>query len=130
MDTTEFSNIIIVIVEDNTDTLSSLTRFLHGQGAVVFGAANASDGLQAVREYHPNVILSDINLPYRDGFELLTDIRALGIENGGATPIVAMTAISGLADPNRMVAAGFQGQLKKPFRPDQLVDEINLVLRD
>jgi signal transduction histidine kinase len=35
----------------------------------------------------------------------------------------------GLADPNRMIAAGFQGQLKKPFRPDQLIDEIKLVLR-
>ena len=130
MDTSEFSNIIIVIVEDNTDTLSSLTRFLHRQGAVVVGAANASDGLQAVKEYHPNVVLSDINLPYRDGFELLSDIRALGIENGGATPIIAMTAISVLADPNRMTAAGFQGQLKKPFLPDQLVDEIKLVLQD
>jgi DNA-binding response OmpR family regulator len=130
LDTSEFSNIIIVIVEDNTDTLSSLTRFLHRQGAVVFGAANASDGLQAIKEYHPNVVLSDINLPYRDGFELLSDIRALGTENGGATRIIAMTAISGLADPNRMIAAGFQGQLKKPFRPDQLIDEIKLVLRD
>ena len=129
MYTLEFSNIIIVIVEDNTDTLSSLTRFLNLNGAVVFGAADASDGLQAVKEYHPNVVLSDINLPDRDGFELLSDIRALGIENGGATPIVAMTAISGLADPNRMIAAGFQGQLEKPFRPDQLVDEIKLALR-
>jgi signal transduction histidine kinase len=35
----------------------------------------------------------------------------------------------GLADPNRMIAAGFQGQLKKPFRPDQLIDEIKLVLK-
>jgi hypothetical protein len=39
-----------------------------------------------------------------------------------------MTAISGLADPNHMIAAGFQGQLKKPFRPEQLVEEIKLVL--
>jgi DNA-binding response OmpR family regulator len=130
LDTSEFSNIIILVVEDNTDTLSSLTQFLHRQGAVVLGAANASDGLQAVKEYHPNVVLSDINLPYRDGFELLSDIRALGTQNGGATPIIAMTAISGLADPNRMISAGFQGQLKKPFRPEQLIDEIKLVLRD
>jgi DNA-binding response OmpR family regulator len=128
--TLEFSNLVIVIVEDNEDTRFALTRFLHLKGAVVFGAANAPDGLQAVKEYHPNVVLSDINLPSRDGFELLSDIRALEIENGGATPIIAMTAISGLADPMRMITAGFQGQLKKPFRPDQLVDEIKLVLQD
>jgi CheY-like chemotaxis protein len=125
-----FSNITIVIVEDNADTRSSLTRFLHRQGAAVFGAANASEGLQAVKEYHPNVVLSDINLGCRDGFELLGDIRALGTEHGGATPIIAMTAISGLADPNHMIEAGFQGQLKKPFRPEQLIEEIKLVLRD
>jgi CheY-like chemotaxis protein len=128
--TSGFSNITIVIVEDNADTRSSLTRFLHGQGAAVLGAANASDGLQAVKEYHPNVVLSDINLPCRDGFELLGDIRALGTEHGGATPIIAMTAISGLADPNHIIAAGFQGQLKKPFRPEQLIEEIKLALRD
>jgi CheY-like chemotaxis protein len=128
--TSGFSNITIVIVEDDADTRSSLTRFLHRQGAAVFTAANASEGLQAVKEYHPNIVLSDINLPSRDGFELLGDIRALGTEHGGATPIIAMTAISGLADPNHMIAAGFQGQLKKPFRPEQLIEEIKLVLRD
>jgi DNA-binding response OmpR family regulator len=128
--TLEFSNLVIVIVEDNADTRFALTQFLHLKGAVVFGAGNASDGLQAVKENHPNVVLSDINLPSRDGFGLLSDIRALEIEDGGATPIIAMSAISGLADPIRMIAAGFQGQLKKPFRPDQLVDEIKLVLQD
>ena len=128
--TSGFSNITVVIVEDDADTRSSLTRFLHRQGAVVFGAANASDGLQAVKQYHPNVVLSDINLPCRDGFELLGDIRALGTEHGGATPVIAMTAISGLADPNHMIAAGFQGQLKKPFRPEQLIEEIKLVLSE
>jgi hypothetical protein len=41
-----------------------------------------------------------------------------------------MTAIPGLTDPNHMIAAGFQGQLKKPFLPEQLIEEIKLVLRD
>ena len=111
--TSGFSNITIVIVEDDADTRSSLTRFLHRQGAVVFGAANASDGLHAVKEYHSSVVLSDINLPCRDGFELLGDIRALGTEHGGATPIIAMTAISELADPNRMIAARLSGAAEK-----------------
>jgi CheY-like chemotaxis protein len=128
--TSDFSNVSIVIVEDDADTRSSLTRFLNRQGALVLATANASDGLQAVKEYHPNVVLSDINLPCPDGFELLGDIRALGTEHGGGTPIIAMTAISGLADPNHMIAAGFQGQLKKPFRPEQLIEEIKLILRD
>lgn len=128
MHTPGFSNITIVIVEDDADTRSSITRFLNRQGAAVFGAANAPDGLQAVKDYHPNIVLSDINLGRRDGFELLGDIRALGTGHGGETPIIAMTARSGLVDPNDMIAAGFQGQLKKPFLPEQLIEEIKSVL--
>jgi DNA-binding response OmpR family regulator len=128
--TSGFSNITIVIVEDDADPRSSLTRFLHRQGAAVFTAANASEGLQAVKAYRPNLVLSDFNLPSRDGFELLGVIRALGTEHGGATPIIAMTAIPGLTNPNHMIAAGFQGQLKKPFLPEQLIEEIKLVLGD
>ena len=43
----------------------------------------------------PDIVLSDIRLPKRDGFELLQDIRALGAENGGNVPVIAMTAFGG-----------------------------------
>lgn len=129
MNTTEFINLTVVIVEDDADTRSSLKRFLHRQGAIVVTSANAFDGLEAVREYHPNLVLSDINLPGRDGFELLRDIRFLGTEEGGKTPIVAITATS-IVDPSHMIVAGFQAQLKKLFTPAQLIEVIELVLKD
>jgi CheY-like chemotaxis protein len=61
------------------------------------------------------LFLSDIKLPNRDGFELLRDIRALGPENGGSVPVIAVTAFGRVVDRNRTIAAGFGAHLEKPF---------------
>jgi CheY-like chemotaxis protein len=68
-----------------------------------------------------------IRLPKRDGFELMRDIRALGAENGGNVPVIAMTAYGAARD--RTIAAGFQAHLDKPFDPDQLLEVIKSILR-
>jgi CheY-like chemotaxis protein len=77
------SGITIVVVEDYPDVLFGIAHFLTRYGAKVFPCRDAFEGLQAVREHRPDIVLSDINLPSRDGFELLREIRALGAENGG-----------------------------------------------
>jgi CheY-like chemotaxis protein len=72
--------------------------------------------------------LSDIWLPSRSGFELLKDIRGLDSENRNA-PVIAMTALGGIVEREKAIAAGFQGLLKKPFGPDQLLGLLLSVLR-
>ena len=120
----------ILIVEDHTEARFYLTQFLNQQGAKVIASADAFDGLQAVREHHPDVILSDISMPNRDGFEFLREIRELGTENGGDVPVIAMTALGQIANRNRTMAAGFQAHLDKPFRPNQLLEAVRSVLDD
>jgi CheY-like chemotaxis protein len=124
------SNVTIVIVEDDPDTRFSLTQFLHHQGANVVASADAFDGLVAVKEHRPKLVFSDISLPHRDGFTLLGDIRALGTDGGGGVPVIAMTAFSGIVDPSRTIAAGFQAHVNKPFGPEELLEAIKLVLKD
>jgi CheY-like chemotaxis protein len=123
------SGITIVVVEDYSDTLFSIRQFLIRHGANVFPCPDAFEGLQAVREHHPDIVLSDIKLPKRDGFELLRDIRALGAENGGNVPVIAMTAFGGFAGRYRTIAAGFEAHLDKPFAPDSLLEAIKSMLR-
>jgi CheY-like chemotaxis protein len=77
----------------------------------------------------PDVVITDIRLPDRDGFELLQDIRGLGAEGSDSVSVIAMTAFGSIADPERTLAAGFQAHLAKPFRPDQLLEAIESVLR-
>jgi CheY-like chemotaxis protein len=123
------SGITIVVVEDYPDILFGIAHFLTRYGAKVFPRRDAFEGLQAVREHRPDIVLSDINLPSRDGFELLRDIRALGAENGGNVPVIAMTAYGGFAGRDRTLAAGFEAHLDKPFAPDSLLETIKSILR-
>jgi len=124
------TNVTIVIVEDHPDIRFHVAEFLARQGARVIAAPNAFEGFQAVGRNRPNIVLLDIELPDRDGFELLRDIRALGPENGGDVPVIAMTAFGRTADRNRTNAAGFQAHLEKPFVPTKLLDAIKSVLKD
>jgi DNA-binding response OmpR family regulator len=124
------SNIAIVIVEDHSDTLFSLTQFLNREGAKVVATNNASEGLQAIKTHHPNIVLSDINLPERDGFELLRDIRALEPRDVGSLSVIAMTALTSTTYPAQMNDAGFEACLSKPFSPHELLEAIRSVLKN
>ena len=127
MSPTRLSNLTIVVVEDHNDTRRFLGIFLGHLGAKVVVAGNAIEGLAAVKTYHPNLVLSDISMPRRDGFGLLGDIRALGPDAGGNVPVIAMTAF---VDRARILNAGFKAFLSKPFGPETLVETILTALND
>ena len=114
-------DIAVVIVDDDDAIRFSLAEYLTGRGATVFACSDAREGLEAVRDHRPNIVLSDIGLPNRNGFELLEDIRSLDAEQGGGVPVIAMTALGGNIDRARTNGEAFQALLLKPFRPDQLL---------
>jgi DNA-binding response OmpR family regulator len=120
-------NVAIVVVEDHADIRFTIGQFLRQQGARVVVAANASEGLQAVREHRPDLVLTHIRLPDRDGFELLQEIRRLEAEHGDSVPVIAMTAFGRISD--RALAVDFQAYLDKPFSPDKLLRTITSVLK-
>ncbi len=93
-------------------------------------ARDGFEGLEAIKNNRPNLVVSDISMPGMDGFELLRKIRALGSESGGSVPVIAMTAFVTPADRARLLDAGFQAFLPKPFTPDKLVEAILAVLYD
>ena len=84
MSSNRLSNLTIVVVEDHNDARTSLGLFLKYLGANVVLAKNAFEGIEAVKNSRPNIVLSDISMPDRDGWGLLRDIRALGPHAGGA----------------------------------------------
>jgi CheY-like chemotaxis protein len=97
--------------------------------ANVVEARNALEGLEAVKTSHPNLVLCDIKMPGRDGFEVLRKIRALGPAAGGSVPVIAMSALVTHAG-TRMLEAGFNACLPKPFTRDKLVETILTVFSD
>ena len=124
------SNLTIVVVDDHKDLRRYLGAFLGHLGANVAVAENAIEALEAVRKYRPNLVLSDISMPGRDGLGLLSDIRALGLDAGGNVPVIAMTALGTHVDRARILNAGFKAFLSKPFSPETLVEAILTALND
>jgi CheY-like chemotaxis protein len=122
------SNITIVVVDDNIDVRRYVGAYLAHLGANVALAKSASEGLEEVKIHRPNLVISDISMPGRDGFGFLRDIRELGSEVGGNVPVIAMTALVSRLDGAQFLRAGFQAFLSKPFSPDKLVEVILAVL--
>jgi CheY-like chemotaxis protein len=121
------SNFTIVVVEDHDDTRKFLGNFLGHLVANVILARNASEGVEAVKTSRPNLVLCDIKMPGRDGFNVLSEIRALGPFAGGSVPVIAMSALVTHASARML---GFQACLPKPFTPDKLLQTILTVLND
>src|ERR1700730_12564250 len=122
------SNLTIVVVEDHDDARRYIGLCLGQLGANVVVARNAIEGLEAVKMYRPKLVLSDISMPGQDGFDLLSDIRALGPDAGGSVPVIAMTALVTHVDRARILNAGFNAFLPKPFSLETLVEAILKVL--
>ena len=119
----------IVLVEDHDLIRSLISEFLRRQGAKVIDCSNAVEALDAVTQHRPDVVLSDINLPGADGFQLLQNIRRLDAEMGGNVPVIAMSALGATVTKHRSSGASFHSYLGKPFTPAQLLQTIEAALR-
>jgi diguanylate cyclase len=125
---TSLKGLVILVVEDHDDARRYVQMFLRHLGANVLGARNAVEGLEAVKTQSPAVVLTDILMPGGDGFQLLREIRAFERGREAAVPVIAMTALVSPADGRRILEAGFNAYLRKPFTPDRLFEAIASVL--
>jgi CheY-like chemotaxis protein len=122
----QLDNLQIVVVDDHKEGRAALSGFLSGLGAIVHECSNADDALELVVRLQPALVVSDIAMPDKDGFELLQEIRSLDLS--GKVPVIAITGLSRPLDQMRAPAAGFDALLLKPFTPDALVRVISEVL--
>jgi PAS domain S-box-containing protein len=113
----------VLAVEDDESTLEALTELLSLQGADVAPAASVGQALETLDAFDPDVLVSDIGMPERDGYDLIREIRALG-RDAAALPAVAVTAFASPEDRQRALAAGFQVHLAKPVDPRELMHVI------
>ena len=110
----------ILVVDDDTDSRAVIKEMLLQFGAEVLTAASASDALQALELWSPDVLLSDIEMPNEDGYSLLQKIRSKDGKSGGLIPAAALTAYGRSEDRVRVLKAGYQSYLPKPVDPHEL----------
>ena len=118
------NTIKILLVDDDNDTREFQTFLLEQYGATVFPAASGLEALQALDQFMPDVIVSDIGMAEIDGYTLMQQIRSLSPVQGGMIPAIALTAYAAEIDQKRAMQAGFQKHLTKPLEPEQLVSTI------
>ena len=118
----------VLVVDDDESTRECLTEILNGAGATVRAAASAVEGLEALEEFKPDILLSDLAMPARDGLSLITAVRSLPPERGGRTPAAALSALAGVDDRQRALDAGFQMHVTKPADLDVLLVAVGQLL--
>ena len=110
----------VLVVEDDEYSADYFTAALQAAGALVTTVASAADALDALRSEPPDVVLSDIAMPGRDGYWLVRAIREHQDAKVREIPVVATTAHGREHSRDRALAAGFVDHLPKPVDPDLL----------
>ena len=119
-DVARLDGLRILAVDDEPDALDLSTAILTTAGATVRTCASAGDALDLLRQWRPDVIISDIEMPGEDGYALIRRVRALEAQDGGNTPAVALTAYGRRQDRMLSLAAGYSMHVAKPVDPAEL----------
>ena len=120
------ANELILIVEDNPQSLKLLRDILQIKGYQTLEAETGEEGVRLARRRQPALILMDIQLPGINGIEALQRLRADPVTS--ATPVIAVTASVMTQDRSRIMAAGFNGFQSKPISVNQLLATVRETL--
>jgi two-component system CheB/CheR fusion protein len=120
----QFVDLRVLVVDDDAGTREALLALFEAAGAVARGAPSAMQGLAAVEDFRPAVVLCDIAMPGEDGYSFIRRLRALGPGRGGLIPALALTALAGEEDRQRALSAGFQMHVAKPVDIGRLTEAV------
>ncbi|MUG99980.1 response regulator [Scytonema sp. UIC 10036] len=124
----DLTGVRVLVVEDIVDSREFLVFVLQQYGAIAMATASAWEAFEALQQFQPDVVVSDIGMPGEDGYTLIRKIRELAPEQGGTTPAIALTAYAKDEDRNKALSAGFQEHLSKPIEPAELASTIASLL--
>lgn len=113
----------VLVVDDDPDGCSLLGTIVTDYGARAGLATSPADALERLRQEKFDVILADIGLPGRDGYDFIRAVRRLPPDCGGSVPAAALTVQHEL-DAERTMASGFQVHVTKPVVPATLAATI------
>jgi len=115
----------VLIVEDDPGILVSLKDEFASSGCTVFSAEDGEKGLIMAREKKPDLIILDLMLPVKDGYEVCRELR----KEGNRTPIIILTAKNEEIDKVLGLELGADDYMTKPFSLRELMARVRAVLR-
>jgi DNA-binding response OmpR family regulator len=118
----------ILIIEDETTLQRALSEFLTAEGFEVINALDGEEGLDLAKEKNPDLILLDIILPKKDGYEVLAEVKK--DEKIGKVPVVLLTNLESAEDIQRAFDAGATTYLvKSNYKLEDVVKKIKEILK-
>ena len=117
----------VLVVDGSNLVRATVTAMLEHYGAAVTAVASADEALEALQRERPDVLVSDLAMPGKGGYWLISQVRALPPERGGATPAAALTGFTGPEHRASILRAGFQYHVEKPVTLQQLAGVVALL---
>ena len=123
-DYVRLDGIHVLLVEDDDDSRKLLETMLKHYGAKVTSTKSAAEALEVFADELPDVLISDIGMPDQDGYELIRKLRERPVDEGGATPAIAVTGYASRKDRERALAAGYHKHMAKPVEHAEMIAAI------
>lgn len=114
---------IILAVDDDEDNLLLLTEVLGPLNCLVMTATHGQTALRLAQAYQPNLILLDIMLPDLNGIEVVYRLKQN--QETAKIPVIAVTALARLEDRDRLILAGCNNYISKPY----ILDDLEALIR-
>jgi len=118
----------ILIVDDDATTRKLLGLYLKVKGYDVAYAENGLDGIEKMGRENPNLIISDLNMPYMDGIEFVKTVRADPAHQ--EIPILMVTTEADPDERERAMSIGVNGYLIKPVTAEVVIQNIRHILKN
>lgn len=116
----------LLVVEDEVDAREMVTLILEQYGAEIITAESVERALVEYEKHQPDIIISDISMPEKDGYNLIWQIRNSSSAKSNL-PAIALTAYASETDRKRILEAGFNLHLSKPIQPELLIESLLLL---
>jgi len=117
----------ILYIEDNFDNMTLVKRVLEIEGYEVIPAGTGNEGLFKAGQLLPDLIITDINLPDIDGYEVTDSLKKN--QKTAHIPVIAMTANVMKKDRESVFQAGCDGYISKPIDVDELPNQVETFLK-
>ena len=114
----------ILLVDDEERILNFLKTKLKSSGYDVMLARDGNEAIKQARDQEPDLIILDVMMPKKDGFEALRELRLFS-----TVPVIMLSAVGEDADRIKGLGLGADDYLPKPFNPDELIARIEAVRR-
>ena len=116
----------VLVIDDDPVILELLRVNFEIEGFNVICATDGEEGLQRAHAEHPDVVISDIMMPRRDGLQLLSDLKR--DPETEDLPVILLSAKAQKNEVQQALDLGADDYITKPFDPLELIDRLNAVI--